>query len=896
MRRGVVLLAVVLILSGFVIAQTQVGNPSNLIEKKYSSGSLLKGWINISLNEVETDSVLQTSIGDSIELLEFIKINEETNNVAYACSPLDCESDFSSVAGSNEVTKTFSLADRESKLIGLRFSGGNEFSNVRDFSMSINSDAEESVFKQLSIDILDDGITDWNSYISSGNFYTEDFGCYDIPQQQSDIVTYPNIFCEKINIPISPEVEIGTYIINPTNPSATFKFTLKNAADGRSATCTADAFQQGRIACVPNFAIDETEDYYVCIEAEAAIDEFKYKINSKPNSTTACGYSKDTDHPKDFEIFAKPGKFAAIGTFVFDDDEVADYGNDLDLESEIENYIIERYDGDCTDECIVPIRITSGKNQEQEITISDIAMRYDLGAETHNPLDLLDIYDIEETPATITSGFMQIYLDVANFSLPGKFGEHTITLNLGGTQIFSEKIEIEKKPEVVSISPTIVMAALPTKFTAEIDKFGSAVPIISYVWDFGDNQTITTTTNNATYTYNGLGSYTLSLTITDAQGQTSTKSFVVEVATPKKAVNTLLSRNAKNLNSIKLTIDGLSPFERDSLNSVLNFANLEEQLSVVQQENATAISDDDYISIMSELVLLEIPSSIDITKSVDSILFYPPRESINLNILQKVGGGDYIGNEEKYIDAVVAWELINTKTMLSSKEFTANYENNNEEILNTFELSINDDAPLEGSYLIMPKFENLFFAQDYSQKEEGSNIHMQINGGEKVIFSTTENIEFAELPAFISPPLSKLSIQRGFIIDTEKISKQTLIILVVLLVTFLGFIIYLVMQQWYKKKYENYLFKNRNDLYNLVSYIQNMKKQGVDDRKVSGGLKKSGWNSEQVTYIIKKYYGKRTGMFEIPLSNIINLFRGKLNFDSNSSSWTPESRKFNKGQ
>ena len=75
-----------------------------------------------------------------------------------------------------------------------------------------------------------------------------------------------------------------------------------------------------------------------------------------------------------------------------------------------------------------------------------------------------------------------------------------------------------------------------------------------------------------------------------------------------------------------------------------------------------------------------------------------------------------------------------------------------------------------------------------------------------------------------------------------------------------------------------------------------MKKQGVDDRKVSGGLKKSGWNSEQVTYIIKKYYGKRTGMFEIPLSNIINLFRGKLNFDSNSSSWTPESRKFNKGQ
>ncbi len=893
MRRGVILLAIILILSGFAIAQTQIGNPSNLIEKKYSSGGFLKGWINISLNEVEADSVLQTSLEDSIGILELIKINEETNNVAYACSPLDCNSDFSSI-GSGESSKTFSLADRESELIGLRFSGGSGFGAVEDFSMRINSNAPESNFRQLLIDVFDDGTTDWQAYKSSGNFYEEDFGCYDVSQEQPYLTTTQ--FCEKINIPIAPEVEIGAYIIDSSNPSATFKLTLINEQGGSEASCDATVFQQGRVSCIPqNFKVNEAGDYYVCINAKTSTDSFKYKINSKINGTV-CGYAASTANPRDFEIFAKPGKFMAVGIFELNNSEISKSGGNIQMESEIENYTADKYDGDCTEECIIPIRIISGKNQQQDLTLDNINIKYNLQGIDYLYSGDFNMFEITETPATITSGFIQLYLDYANFSVPIKFGEHTISVNLDGTQIFSDKIEIEKKPEVVSITPTIAIAAFPTEFTADIETFDSLVPIINYQWNFGDNQTSTTATNIATHTYNAIGSYTLSLTITDAQGQTSTKSFEVKVATPKEAVNTLLKRNFENLNNIKTTIDALTPFERDSLNSVLDFDNLEIQLSSVQQKNATAVSDGDYVSAMSELVALKIPESIETTKSVESVLFYPPRESVNLNILQKIGGGDYIGNEEKYTDAIVAWELINTKTMLSSKEFTASYENNNEEVLNTFELDINDGASLEGTYLIMPKFEGLFFAQDYSQKEEGSNIYMQINGGEKIIFATTENIEFAELPAFISPPLSKLSIQKGFIIDTEKISKQTLIILVILLVTFIGFIIYLVMQQWYKKKYENYLFKSKNDLYNLVSYIQNMKKQGVDDGKVSAGLKKSGWNSEQVTYIIKKYYGKRTGMFEIPLSNIINLFRGKTNFGSYPSIGTSEARKFNKGR
>ena len=878
--KGVVFLLAILILSGFVIAQTQIGKPSNLIEKKYSKGSLLTGWINISLNKEPANSFLETNFGGKINIFDFLKQNELSGDISYTCSPNDCKSDYISVGDGNSIEE-FSLADRESKLIGLRFSGGGGFSEVSEFSININSDAPESNFRQLSIDILDDGTTDWQAYKSSGNFYNEDFGCYDVPQEQLGISS-SSTFCEKINIPISPKVEIGAYVMNNTNPptSANFVMSIISESGASGPSCEANTVAGGRIGCVPNFAVNEARDYYVCIKATTPAD-LKYKINSKPNGTTTCGYATTKDYPRDFEIFAKPGKFAAVGAILLNDEEATNSGSNVNLKSGIENYIANKYGRDCTEECIVPIRITSGKNQQQEITISNVAIKYKLAGVTYNPANL-DIYNITETPATITSGFMQLFLDGANFSVPDKFGENTITLKIGeigGTQIFSEKIEIERKAEIISVNPSIVIAALPTEFSAKIDASNSTKPT-SYIWSFGDNQSVTTTSNNATHTYNNLGSYTLSLTVTDAQGQTSAKSFAIEVATPREAVNALLKKNMGNLNGIKSTIGNLSLFEQDSLNSILDFDNLEIQLGSVQQKNATAVSDSDYISAMKELVKIEIPASIETTKNIESILFYPSRDNINLNILQKIGGGDYAENDEKYLDAIVSWEFSNTQPKLSSKEFTANYENTGEEILNTFELKVNENPSLKGTYLIMPNFENLKFDKDYSQKEEQGNIYILLNGGDKITFSTTEDIEFSELPAFISPALSELSIQKGFIINTEKVSKQTLIILVVILVTFIGFIVYLVMQQWYKRKYESYLFKSKNDLYNIVSYIQNMKKQGVDDSKVSAGLKKSGWNSEQVTYIIRKYYGKRTGMFEIPLSNIINLFRGKADFNN----------------
>jgi phage anti-repressor protein len=79
-----------------------------------------------------------------------------------------------------------------------------------------------------------------------------------------------------------------------------------------------------------------------------------------------------------------------------------------------------------------------------------------------------------------------------------------------------------------------------------------------------------------------------------------------------------------------------------------------------------------------------------------------------------------------------------------------------------------------------------------------------------------------------------------------------------LLILFIG--VYLVLRAWYNKRYENYLFKNKNDLYNIATYITTAKRRGIPDKEIIENLKKSGWNSEQIRYAMRKYAGKKTGM------------------------------------
>jgi hypothetical protein len=148
------------------------------------------------------------------------------------------------------------------------------------------------------------------------------------------------------------------------------------------------------------------------------------------------------------------------------------------------------------------------------------------------------------------------------------------------------------------------------------------------------------------------------------------------------------------------------------------------------------------------------------------------------------------------------------------------------------------------------------------------------------MFATTEDLNFVELPVFVSPSISQLSLA-GWDVqpvdDSGKLKKWALFTLIIILLLILGTIFWIVLHAWYQKKYEDYLFKNKNNLYNLFNWIANAQKRGLDEGKMKAELKGAGWSAEQLRYALRKYAGKKTGMPDLPINKIIEKSKKRNN-------------------
>jgi len=128
---------------------------------------------------------------------------------------------------------------------------------------------------------------------------------------------------------------------------------------------------------------------------------------------------------------------------------------------------------------------------------------------------------------------------------------------------------------------------------------------------------------------------------------------------------------------------------------------------------------------------------------------------------------------------------------------------------------------------------------------------------------------------YISPKFSKLDVEKTGICNHDGVcdgengenwkncgdcKPYGLAALIIGIVLLIAIIVYVILRQWYKKKYETYLFKNRNDLFNIVNFINNALSKGIKPEEVVKNLKQAGWHSEQISYAFKKVKGKKIGM------------------------------------
>ncbi len=493
------------------------------------------------------------------------------------------------------------------------------------------------------------------------------------------------------------------------------------------------------------------------------------------------------------------------------------------------------------------------------------------------------------------STFLKIQLEPAGFIVPSAYGNNTLILYLNNIEIARQNITIVLIPRISSISPSIVPAAVPVDFVVYASPVSNST-IAEYEWNFGDGSAAEKTgANTASHAYSAVEEYTLKVSVKDSQGRRASREFAISVVSPASFANSSINVKKAYMQNASSQIMLLPEWQRGFISSQLNMQGIDSQLSALQESYNSAITAQEYASIMGNLTALDVPRRI-VQSSITSndIRFSVIPASIDMSKLKNAGAGSYnANNSAEYKDAIASWFALNADASFSLKTIVAELDNN--DILNVatgIKLKIKPKQQLENVYLVVEKNPSELKFKDIEARDINASaaVFAQLPASAEkeieLIVKGAYGIDDIFSLVYLSPKLSELGLDIqvepcNFNSACEKELGETwkncrkdckpvgLTILYIILIVAGAFVAYIILQEWYKKYYESSLFKNKNDLYNLLSFIDNAKKQGINEGEIAQKLKEMRWSGEQVSYAIKKYRGERTGMWEIPL------FRGR---------------------
>jgi len=881
-RVNILLILSIILLISLVAASFQSGANSGEIVNTYAPGDSLKGWINISLINEPVNSQL-TAFSSNIKIKDFLDANNKYAGVDYFCSTSDCGSDYTSSAGGSEI-KTFTLAKGASKLIGIKITEGHEISRITNFSLTVDSNANNSCINPLKIDILDNGETNWKAHLPSSGDSVNDYcggevyGCYNPSQVQQQTSIDTREFCNNLVIDFGAGLKVGADI----QGSGDAEFTLKAFNDDIQKQCSVIVSEQGKISCILNISIESPTNFTVCINAKSSSSANKYTLGLE--DINPCGSLEDYAH--DFSIFAQGMRYEPLNSFVLDKYELqkealSDLENDV-VEYYIEDYISDKYDYNCSGTCYIPLRILS--NQSQQVSLSNLYFAYEAGG---IPKSTDQLYDISSSLPNINMPMTVLDISKANLKVPTSYGSENAILKLGGTSIINQTITIIQAPVINSVFPLAVPAAANIAFRAD----ATGVNITAYKWDFGDNSSEITNTNTVSHKYLAIGTYVLNLTVESNLGSQS-KFFNVKVENPEKILNSSLVQAGNDIESVKAELALLDSWIKDYIEKVVDFNNLETKINelIARYEQAGG-SSTEYISIFNSLNELEIPDSLEITERFNGE-FIIDKTKINPSKLNQLGAGSLeFGTDSEYIDTIFAWNVQDLDLFIDSKVYSLGYNNVVRPVVSIFNVGISPSEARDKIYLVIDHPKNAVeFKSNYGTVSDLSTS----TGISLSDFSaaTRKNIEFlvfgrAEIASpsiYFSPDFEEFVLSGKFgpcnfnkvceegenadncRSDCKPIGRTILLLILLLLI---AFAIYIALQEWYKRHYENKLFKNQDELYNLINFMDNAEKQGLSKDEMFRKLKEKAWKSEKLTYAYKKYKGKRTGMWEIPIFKLL---------------------------
>ncbi|MEK6926522.1 MAG: hypothetical protein AABW50_04560 [Nanoarchaeota archaeon] len=853
-KRGVLFLFTVVVLLNFLSAGYFIGNASHSFTKAYGPSESLRGWINISLSSESGNSVFEDSEGNSISLLGLLK----KRFYIYNCSTVNCSNEY--VTTNSQSTKLFQLNKGVSQVLGFKVIG--DIKNISSISFSLISDAPSSCQNQVKLDFLSDGVFELGNNKSSAEICDEkSYGCFNQNGATEEYIVGQTFYCQNLDFGEAPGYRVGAWVKKYGAGTGELRMTIFDGSSPLAYCVLPQAnVTGGEIYCNINYVVTNPKTYSICLSSDV-VNTYKTRGNEAPNKT--CGfYGIPPKVPTTaYQIFAQKIKFGGVGAlFVsgisFDGKKISGM---------MQDYVKKKYGSlNCIAGCVIPLKITSGENQL--INLNALQLKY---VKTSGEVTADDFYDMEEQSPLIDLKFQKVYFDEANFTLPDSYGNFLYSIDFKGEEIIDDNLIIEKIPVITSISPSTVFVGSET--TLRVQAQAREGNITEYAWNI-DGNIKKTTVNILKFTFTTLGIHNLTISVKDSKGKVASRNFQISTYVSSEQTSDLIDSKKSSIDSLKIKIQTFPVFYQRSIKNKLNLDSAEQSLRTAQEKYALAQEDKDYAEIVSILNSINIPKSASISKEANSIPFFSKRNKINLDIISSVTGESYNSTREsEYLDQIIIWNQNNLNPSVDFTEINSFDGKETSVLLNAFKIELEESENMGEAYIFIEKVEDLEFEKDYGQQENQGYYYIKMPLNEKIVFTTAEDVDFADLPVFMSPTISQLNI--GKETPPEKgLSKWVWFVLIIIFLLIGWYIVYALIHEWYRTKYERHLFRDRNNLFNIISYINNSKSNNLANGEIESRLKKSGWNSEQVAYAMKKYEGRRTGMVNLPL---LNLFRRK---------------------
>lgn len=853
---------IILLGIGLVSADYTLGNYS--LQGSYSGGELIKGYLNISFNN-QNNADFTNSFTNNIDLLTLLK----NSGVNYNCIPYDCKDGYGSPSTTD---KSFYLTGE--KLFSFATGNYNQ-TTVTNLKFKVSSDFGASCKGQFYIDLFDDGNIDFynNRYVDDP-CSAKNYGCFDssLNSEQYNLVyvaASPKL-CEKIPLSEGPAYRLGAKVKNGTSNvrmiMTLYDMSISNSTERGHCQLPLNTEPIQERDCIVNYSSYKGFDALACISADSSSGTTDFQVKAESNSSLSrCGTSFDNigkNFLVDYEIYAFPLKYASVNNIDFDSTVFSKLNAGASFTTTLSDYIRLRYGSpaDCSDKCIVPFRVWG---LAQNMNVSDIILSYSsplLGGTTSDS----NLYSISSTKFKISTGALQ--LDLKNFAInvPAFNGRKVFELKFANNTLISKSINISGGFSF-DINPKLVPVGRNVEFSVDISN------ITSTSWEFGDStQKVSSTTGRTMHKYSTSGEYEVSVKADRSNGESSTRTFKVFVGDAKSSATLTLDDYKKRLVNLTNQAESYPAWIKVEIKKNIDFDDINESLNLISAQLGNASSDSDYEKVLTNLSNLNIPYGIyssNIGKNLPMILGF---NNIDLKYIEEISQSEVADESISKLKAdMVRWIGENYEANISYETVSMGRVSNAEDILTKFKIKILPKIESdETNYLIIGIPENsITFFESYSVKslDEGSGFYIDFVGGKEIEFYVKGEADSIDIGAYITPEISRLGIYE-YIEEQDKPEFRTgLFITGLLIILVLFFIVYILLQEWYKKNYENSLFKNKNDLFNLINFIYNSRVAGLKDRDIRRKLEISGWRGEQLTYAFNKIDGKRTGLWEIPL-------------------------------